>query len=47
MYSSDGLMPQEGPQNVLKTLALVDEKIIGAKIDMDETYDNSFARSVK
>jgi NitT/TauT family transport system substrate-binding protein len=47
MYSSDGLMPHEGPQNVLKTLALVDEKITGAKIDMDETYDNSFARSVK
>jgi hypothetical protein len=47
MYSSDGLMPHEGPQNVLKTLALVDEKITGTKIDMDETYDNSFARSVK
>jgi NitT/TauT family transport system substrate-binding protein len=47
MYSSDGLMPQDGPQNVLKSLVLVDQKIAGAKIDMDGTYDNSFAQAVK
>jgi NitT/TauT family transport system substrate-binding protein len=47
MYSSDGLMPQDGPQNVLKSLVLVDQKIAGAKIDMDGTYDNSFVQAVK
>jgi hypothetical protein len=40
-------MPHDGPQNVLKSLVLVDEKIAGTKIDMDGTYDNSFAQAVK
>ena len=43
MYSGDGLMPAEGPPNVLKTLSLVDEKVAGAKVDLHETYDNAFA----
>jgi len=47
MYTTDGLMPSEGPPNVLKTLSLVDEKVASAKIDLRETYDNSFAENVK
>jgi NitT/TauT family transport system substrate-binding protein len=47
MYSTDGLMPSEGPPNVFKTLSLVDEKVAAAKIDLRETYDNSFAENVK
>jgi len=47
MYTTDGLMPSEGPPNVLKTLSLVDEKVAAAKIDLRETYDNSFAENVK
>jgi len=47
MYSTDGLMPPEGPPNVFKTLSLVDEKVAAAKIDLRETYDNSFAANVK
>jgi sulfonate transport system substrate-binding protein len=47
MYSSDGLMPQDGPPNVLKTLLLVDEKIAGAKIDLMETYDNTFVQNAR
>src|SRR5258707_718465 len=43
MYSADGVMPPDGPPNVLKTLSLVDEKVAGAKIDLPETYDNAFA----
>jgi len=43
MYSTDGVMPPDGPPNVLKTLSLVDEKVAGAKIDLQETYDNTFA----
>jgi len=47
MFSADGLMPGEGPPNVLKTISLVDEKIAGAKIDLAGTYDNSFVQAVK
>src|SRR5262249_38622899 len=42
MYSSDGLMPSDGPPNVLKTLSLVDEKVANSNIDLSETYDNTF-----
>ena len=47
MYSSDGLMPLDGPPNVLKTLSLVDEKIDGANIDMMQTYDNTFVQNAR
>jgi NitT/TauT family transport system substrate-binding protein len=46
MYSPDGLMPPEGPPNVLKTLSLVDERLAGAEVDLTETYDNSFVQKV-
>jgi NitT/TauT family transport system substrate-binding protein len=46
MFSVDGVMPPDGPPNVLKTLALVDDKIAATKIDLNETYDTTFARSV-
>ena len=42
LYSSDGVMPEEGPSNVLKSLSLVDTRIALAGIDLKETYDNSF-----
>jgi NitT/TauT family transport system substrate-binding protein len=45
MYSSDGLMPSDGPPNVLKTLSLVDEKVANSKIDLAETFDNTFAQN--
>ena len=47
MFSSDGLMPSDGPHNVLKTLSLVDEKVATAKIDLRETYDVSFVKTAK
>jgi len=47
MYSPDGLMPPEGPPNVLKSLSLVDERIPAAKVDLTQTYDNSFVQSVR
>jgi NitT/TauT family transport system substrate-binding protein len=47
MYSPDGLMPPEGPPNVLKSLSLVDERIGVASIDLQETYDNSFAAGLR
>ena len=47
MYSSDGLMPPDGPPNVLKTLSLVDENVASAKVDLQDTYDNAFAQQVR
>jgi NitT/TauT family transport system substrate-binding protein len=47
LYSSDGMMPEEGASNVLKTLSLVDQTIAQAKIDLKETYDNSFVAKAK
>ena len=47
MFSSDGLMPADGPNNVLKTLGLVDSKITPDKVDLKQTYDNSFAQKAK
>jgi len=47
MYSVDGIMPSEGPPNVLKTLTLVDQKIGTANFDLQETYDNSFVQALK
>ena len=46
MFSVDGVMPPDGPPNVLKTLALVDDKIAATQMDLNETYDTTFARSV-
>jgi NitT/TauT family transport system substrate-binding protein len=42
LYSTDGIMPEDGASNVLKTLSLVDQTISQAKIDLKQTYDNSF-----
>ncbi len=42
MFSPDGLMPADGPADVLATLQLVDPKITPDKVDLKKTYDNSF-----
>jgi NitT/TauT family transport system substrate-binding protein len=42
LYSSDGTMPEDGASNVFKTISLVDQTITQAKIDIRQTYDNSF-----
>ncbi|HLH32576.1 MAG TPA: ABC transporter substrate-binding protein [Terriglobia bacterium] len=47
IYSPDGVMPSDGPSNVLKTLSLVDEKVAGSRIDLQETYDNSYVLKVR
>jgi NitT/TauT family transport system substrate-binding protein len=47
MYSPDGVMPSDGPPNVLKTLSLVDEKVAATKLDLSETYDNSFVEKAR
>jgi NitT/TauT family transport system substrate-binding protein len=42
LYSSDGVMPEEGASNVFKSLSLVDTTIARANIDLKQTYDNNF-----
>src|SRR6266850_37989 len=42
LYSPDGVMPEDGALNVFKTLSLVDKTIAEAKIELTQTYDNSF-----
>jgi NitT/TauT family transport system substrate-binding protein len=47
MFSSDGKMPSDGPDNVLKTLKVADPATDWSTIDLKKTYDNSFAANVK
>ncbi len=46
MFSRDGRMPEDGPANVLDTLSLVDPTLSPDSIDLERTYDNSFASRV-
>ncbi len=45
--SPDGLMPDEGPQTVMKALASFDASIKSEKIQLARTYSNDFAKKVK
>jgi NitT/TauT family transport system substrate-binding protein len=47
LYSTDGAMPEDGARNVFKSLALVDKTIAEAKIELTQTYDNSFVEKVR
>jgi NitT/TauT family transport system substrate-binding protein len=47
MFSSDGKMPSDGADNVLKTLKVADPSTDWSTIDLKKTYDNSFAANVK
>lgn len=42
-FTSDGLMPKQAPDNVLKAMVRFDPEIASAKIDTAKTYTNSFA----
>jgi NitT/TauT family transport system substrate-binding protein len=47
MFSSDGKMTSDGPDNVLKTLKVADPATDWSTVDLRKTYDNSFATNVK
>ena len=47
LYSTDGVMPEEGALNVFQTLSLVDKTIGEAKIELTQTYDNTFVGKVR
>lgn len=44
-FSPDGLMPKDGPDNVLKAMVRFDPAIGAAKVDMAATYDNRFVEA--
>jgi len=44
-FSPDGLMPKDGPDNVLKAMVRFDPAIANAKIDMAATYDNQYVET--
>ena len=44
-YSRDGQVPREGAEVVLKVQAEIDPAVGAAKINVADTYDNSFARA--
>lgn len=47
MFSPDGLMPADGPDNVFKTLKVADTKTDWSSVDLKLTYDNSFVQKAK
>jgi hypothetical protein len=47
MYSSDGRMPDGGPETVLKVLTSFNPNIEGKHIDLSKTYTNEFVDRVK
>jgi NitT/TauT family transport system substrate-binding protein len=47
MFSPDGLMPADGPDNVFKTLKVADTKTDWSTVDLKLTYDTTFVKNVK
>ena len=43
----DGLLPEEGAQTALRTLASFDSGVVPGKINLGKTYTNEFARRAK
>ncbi|MFL9923281.1 ABC transporter substrate-binding protein [Herbaspirillum lusitanum] len=47
MYSTDGKMPPDGAEQVLKVMAGFNPNIKGKKIDLSKTYTNEFVDQIK
>ena len=47
IFSSDALMPADGPGNVLDTLKVAEPRTDWSKVDLKRTYDNSYVKKVK
>ena len=47
MFTSDGKMPADGPETVLKVLSSFSRNLKGKTIDLSKTYDMSFVDAVK
>lgn len=42
MFSENGRFPEEGPDTAYKVLAMFDEKLAAAEVDLAKTYTNAF-----
>jgi NitT/TauT family transport system substrate-binding protein len=42
MFTTDGRMPADGPETVLKVLSTFDKTVQGKKIDLSKTYTTAF-----
>jgi NitT/TauT family transport system substrate-binding protein len=47
MFSTDGKMPSDGPNNVLETLKAADPNTDWSKVDLSKTYTNDLVAAVK
>ena len=47
MFTSDGVMPEGGPETVLAVLAGYSKNLQGKKIDLSKTYTTEFVKKVK
>jgi NitT/TauT family transport system substrate-binding protein len=47
MFSPDGKMPSDGPQNVLETLKAADTQTDWSKVDLSKTFTNDLVAAVK
>lgn len=45
MFSHDGMMPSDGPNDVFQTLKIADPKTDWSAVQLSRTYDNSFAKN--
>ncbi|MHC2364773.1 ABC transporter substrate-binding protein [Rhizobium leguminosarum] len=47
MFTSDGVMPEDGPKTVLAVLSEFSKNVKGKQIDLSKTYTTEFVKSVK
>ncbi len=47
MFTTDGVMPQGGPETVLKVLSAFKKELANGKIDLSKTYTTEFVKHVK
>jgi NitT/TauT family transport system substrate-binding protein len=46
MFTSDGVMPSDGPQTVLNVLSAFDPNVKGHTVDLNKTYTTEFVKNV-
>ena len=47
MFTSDGVMPEDGPKTVLAVLSEFSKNVKGKQIDLSKTYTTDFVKNVK
>jgi NitT/TauT family transport system substrate-binding protein len=47
MFTTDGVMPEGGPELVLKVLSAYNKKLVSANIKLDQTYTTEFVKKAK